>query len=236
MQKTWNSRTAVIAFLVLIVVPIPAAVGQIITGKLSGVVAGDDGKPLSAMVTATHIGKPTQSIRVQSKPDGSFMVTDLFLGTYEFCAVVNDDVYLDPCLWSAKLPSVELTAAQPSPSYRLVLKKGGRLAVRINDPQRALAATVAPGKAAPQVILGVFSDRHLFHSFAVVSSDAQGQIRSGTVPIDKNVSLHLMGSDVDVLDAKGAKVDINGTNVIVTPSLTNSALPPLTFTVSPRKP
>lgn len=42
------------------------------SGSISGVVAGDDGKPLAAVVTAKSTGSPAASRRGELAPDGSF--------------------------------------------------------------------------------------------------------------------------------------------------------------------
>src|SRR6266851_2672506 len=70
------------------------------TGKISGVVLGDDGKLLAAVVTAHKMGMPAAGGRADSAGDGSFTISGLPAGTYGLCAAVKGGGYLDPCAWT----------------------------------------------------------------------------------------------------------------------------------------
>jgi hypothetical protein len=205
-------------------------------GAISGVVAGEDGKPLVAIVTISRAGTFAWRGRAESKSDGSFSIANLPPGTYEFCAAVNGDVYLDPCNWSAKLPQVELVSGKNVDGYRLILQKGTTLTVRLNDPHQVLGATPLPGKVAPHVIVGIFTDRHLFHPLGVIAKDKQGESRQGSIPLGRNVSVYLRGKDVDLTDATGTSVDLDGATVAIQSALGSAQLLPVVFNVNPKKP
>jgi hypothetical protein len=109
------------------------------TGKISGIVIGDDGTLLAAVVTAHRQGMPAATGRADSATDGSFAITGLPSGAYGLCAVVRNGGYLDPCAWSAVIPSVQLDAGKAVTAYRLTLTKGDLLQVRVNDQSQARA-------------------------------------------------------------------------------------------------
>jgi hypothetical protein len=230
----WNMAALLCVLFALTWVPtVPAQVGF---GRVTGVVVGDDGKPLAAVVTANKSGTPASG-RAESGQDGSFTLTDLFAGTYQLCATAKTDIYLDPCLWSSVIPTIQINAGQTVTGFRFVLKKGVALTVTLNDPQQVLGATPEAGKIAPHVIVGVFTDRHLFQPFSF-TKNAQGRNHVGTIPLDEDVSVHLLGRDVEVTDSRGATVDANGwtTPVKVLSGASTVAQVPLTFNVGPKKP
>lgn len=217
----------------------PAAFAQP-SGQLSGVVVGDDGQPLVAVVVANRAGTPPASGHAESAVDGSFSISGLSPGVYDLCASVKGGGYLDPCAWSPELPTARIAAGQATTGYRLVLKKGSKLQVRVNDLTKVLESPPASGKSAPHLIIGVMTERHLFQPLMVTSKDATGRNQEGTVPSDKAVSLHVVGRDVDVQDTNGAKVDITGSTTTINPVGTNAATtngsPHATFNVSPKQP
>jgi hypothetical protein len=104
------------------------------TGTISGVVAGDDGKLLAAVVTANSTGSPAASGRTESASDGSFIISGLPAGVYELCAAVLGGGYLDPCAWSEVQQLAQVTPGKTLAGRRLVLLKGSVLQVRVNDP------------------------------------------------------------------------------------------------------
>src|SRR6266436_8669960 len=83
------------------------------TGTISGVVIGDDGRLLAAVVTAHKMGMPAAGGRADAAADGSFTVSGLPAGTYGLCAAVKGGGYLDPCAWSPVIPSVQVDAGKP---------------------------------------------------------------------------------------------------------------------------
>ncbi len=205
------------------------------TGKISGVVLGDDGKLLAAVVTAHKMGMPAAGGRADSAGDGSFTISGLPAGTYGLCAAVKGGGYLDPCAWSPVIPSVQLDAGKAVTGFQLKVAKGDVLQVRVNDQSQALESSAAPGKSAPHLIVTVITERHIFQPLSITSKDSGGRNHEGTIPFDKDVSLLLQGKGVQITDAAGASIDPNGTTVTVRHPSGKPQLP-LTFSVTPAKP
>src|SRR5713226_2707 len=80
------------------------------TGKISGVVVGDDGKQLAAVVTANKVGGSFGSARAETASDGSFTLSGLPAGPFPLFAVVNRGGSLAPCAWSPMLSTVQVNA------------------------------------------------------------------------------------------------------------------------------
>jgi hypothetical protein len=206
------------------------------TGKISGVVIGDDGRLLAGVVTAHRMGMPAANGRADAAADGSFAISGLPAGTYGLCAAVKAGGYLDPCAWSAVIPSVQVDAGKDVTGFHLKVAKGDVLQVRVNDQLQALESSAAPGKVAPHVIVSVITERHIFQPLSVTGMDAGGRNHEGTIPFDKDVSLHLAGKGVEIKDAAGASIDSDGTTITVRHHSGNAPQLPLTFSVTPAKP
>jgi hypothetical protein len=120
------------------------------TGSISGVVTGDDGKTLAAVVTANGVIPLAASGHAKSASSGAFTISGLAAGTYQLCVNVTGGGYLDPCVWEPVLPTVQVTAAQAVSGYVLTVKKGALLQVRVNDPGGVLPVVGPPPSAATQ--------------------------------------------------------------------------------------
>jgi hypothetical protein len=182
------------------------------------------------------MGMPAASGRADAAADGSFTISGLPPGTYGLCAAVKAGGYLDPCAWSAVIPSVDLNAGKDVTGYHLKVVKGDILQVRVNDQSQALEKSAAPLKPAPHVIVGVFTERHIFQPLSIAGKDSGGRNHEGTIPFDKDVSLHLAGKGVEIKDAAGASIDSNGATVTVRHPSGKAPQLPLTFSVTPAKP
>jgi hypothetical protein len=208
------------------------------TGSISGVVVGADGPAISANITANKKGAPPASGRVDTAANGSFTISGLPDGVYELCASPKSGPYLDPCNWSPEAPTAQIAEGKPATGVRLVLDKGMPLHVRIDDPGKLLDTLPGPNKSSPHVLVGVFTRRRTFQPLGLTGKDASGQNRQTTVPMDRDVSLHIFGRDVVVKDAAGAAVDLAGTTISVKPPAAGvsalAAAIPLRFTVAPK--
>ena len=206
------------------------------TGKISGVVVGTDGKPVPATVSVYKLGPPPASGRGDTAADGSFTISNLPAGTYDLCASAKSDGYLNTCAWSAPVSPLQLKAGQSIVGYRIVLKKGSSLQVRLNDPAGNLDAPPAKGSVAPHVIVGVFTDRRVFQPLNFSGKKSGGRDLQITIPFDQNVSLHLVGKGVKVTDSNGAPVDLKGTTITVKHNSSDNNPKPVTFNVVSKAP
>src|SRR5260370_9331316 len=148
---------------------------QSANGKISGVVVGDDGKLLAAVVTANKVGGSVGAARAETSSDGSFVLSGLAAGTYGLCVLVKGGGYLDPCAWSAMILTVQVNAGQAVTSQRLIAKKGPALQVRLSDPGKVLDSSGGKTQPLPHVIVGVFTDKHLFQPLGLTSKDSGGR-------------------------------------------------------------
>jgi hypothetical protein len=131
---------------------------------------------------------------------------------------------------------VQLDTGKTVSGFHLKVSKGDVLQVRLNDQLQALESSAAPGKSAPHVVVAVITERHIFQPLSMTSKDATGRNHEGTIPFDKDVSLHVAGKGVEIRDAAGASIDSNGTTVTIRHSSGNAPQLPLTFSVTPTKP
>jgi hypothetical protein len=129
------------------------------------------------------------------------------------------------------ISTVQVNAGQVVPSQRLIVKKGSALQVRLNDPAKVLESSGAPTQPSPHVMVGVFTEKHVFQPLGVTSKDSGGRNLESTIPFDKAVSMHIVGKGVQVNDSNGAPVDLNGTTISVKHAATD-APKPLTFNVT----
>jgi hypothetical protein len=202
-------------------------------GSIAGTVSGDDGQALAVVVTVNGVPPFRSSGSAKSGANGAFTINNLAAGTYHICVESGGAGYLDPCAWEPILPTAQIAAGQALTGYRLTVKRGTALKVRINDAAGALNASApqasqAAGKAPPTLLLGVFTDRGLFHLLATTGKDAAGFDRQVTVPQNASVRLHVSGQGLQITDATGAAVNPGVTTV------TSGAGPPapIVFTVS----
>jgi hypothetical protein len=215
---------------ILVLISIP---GFAQTASISGIVTGDDGRLLAAVVTVNGVVPLRAFGRAESGANGTFTIGNLSPGSYHICADVKGGGYLDPCAWEPILPTVQVAVGQTLSSYRLIAKKGTQLQVRVNDPAGVLSATSSSqsGKAAaPQLLVGVFTTRHMFQPLVVAAKDATGMTQQGTVPQGIPVSLHVSGQGVQITDGKGASLNSAGTLSTVQPN--GVTLPTITLTVT----
>jgi hypothetical protein len=187
------------------------------TGKISGIVIGSDGKLLTAVITVSGVGTGGSGVgvRAQSAVDGSFTLAGLTAGSYQLCAMVSDGAYLDPCDWSSPGFPLQLTNGQVVTGRRVIMEKASTLHVRINDLAGVLDTGPQGGKDSPHVLVGIFTNRHLFVALSVANKDKGGKDLEGAIPFDRSVPLHLVGRNVQLTDGAGLAVDLTGATVSV---------------------
>jgi hypothetical protein len=200
-------------------------------GSISGTLAGDDGKPLAALVTAFAIPPVHPSSSAKSGTNGAFTIGNLAPGTYQLCAETGAAGYLDPCAWEPIPPTTQIAAGQVLAGYRLTAKKGTPLQVRVIDAAGLLTASPSlPAGKGPSLVLGVFTTNSLFHLLATTGKDAAGIHQQVTVPQNASVRLHISGQGLQIANSSGSAVN-SGVTTITTGA---GPLPPIIYTVSPK--
>jgi hypothetical protein len=199
---------------------------------LTGLVIGNDGKPISAVITAVSAGRPVAGARTESGNDGSFAVAGIPDGKYQLCAVDKGGVYLDPCTWSSSPVTVTISAAKPISGYQLLLTKGIPLQVRVNDAGQILDATAAaPNQVPATLIVAVATLHHTMQPLPVVSKDNAGRTLQTVVPLNAAIQVKLFGKGFALADASGNALNPSlGASV---PLQTSETQQPLAFTVTP---
>ncbi len=224
-----RTRTLFAASLVLLIAA-PAAICQG-NGSIAGTVAGDDNRAVAAVVTARSNAPGGAGFRARAAADGKFTIPNLPAGAYTLCAVAEPPGYVDPCEWSVQPLTVQLAEGQAATGAALVVKKGGALRVRLNDPDKVLGQTPAPNQAAAGVLLGVFTPRRLFRVLPLANTDANGRDFELTIPLDDTPAfLYVAGHGVRVFEPSGGQIGPNGKQISIAPR--NGKAPSLmTFTV-----
>ena len=210
------------------------ALGQTRSASISGTVVGDNGQPVSAVVTALKLGLPVGTGRADSAADGSFSIKNLPDGTYNMCVADKAGIYLDPCAWSSAQFTVTITAKASASGYKLVVTKGSPLQVRMNDANQVLQATaVAPNRRSASLVAAVVTARHTLQPLIVISKDTGGQSLQTMIPVNQTVSLALFGKGVAVADASGRPLDVANSTRISVQATSNQIQVPVTLTVTP---
>jgi len=153
-------------------------------------------------------GEVRVSGSVRSQQDGSFEVGGLPAGDYQLC-VRGVPGFLDPCLWTTgwiDLPDVN--SGERRDAGVVILKRGGTLKVRVNDPQRLLSAETAISDGG--LILGVQLEDGVFHRLNTTSTDLQGRDMQMTVPHDMPLRLWAFSRIAVVSDGDGNVIGENG--------------------------
>jgi hypothetical protein len=220
-----------VAVLLLLVLASGVAFAQA-PGSISGTLAGDDGQPVAAVVTANRSSPSPASGRAESGLDGTFTIANLPAGTYTLCVAAKGRGYLDPCTWSAAPPTVQISTGKSVSGYRLTVVKGTLVKVRLNDTTGVLSAAVPANQPAPLILLGFVTARGLFEPLALTAKDASGRSLEGTIPMNAPMSLQITGRGVKIADAAGTNLDLNGAKVTVQPSAVGTATQ-LTFNIRP---
>jgi hypothetical protein len=204
----------------LLLTGIARAQAPLATGQIAGVVAGDDGKPLAGVfVSYVHAppidpADPTPgSGGILSVSNGKFAFARLTAGTYLFCArAVPSRQLVEFCEWTLNPPSVRLISGQTVGGVQLLLSKGARLELQVDDPKSLLPDPEEP-RPGTEFHIGVRTAEGLFHEARLTSRDNGGKLWFLIVPFNVALRLDARALNVDVSDDKGGKPAKNGPGI-----------------------
>jgi hypothetical protein len=186
------------------------------TGQIGGVVIGSDQKPVSDIFVSyvraqTDASDPTPSGGgAMTGADGVFQFPKLTPGTYLFCArAVPSRQIVEFCEWTFHPPSVVLKAGQMVGGLQILVKKGARLELQIDDAKKVLPDPEDP-KPDTSFHIGVRTSEGLFHEAQLTTRDHGGQVYYLIVPFNTPLRLDASIQNVDLSDDKGGEPGKNG--------------------------
>ena len=186
------------------------------SGRITGALSDPAGKALpNAIVTYTREypkqGDPSPARGVAATGSaGEFSFTGLMAGRYLLCGVASPELELVPnCDWTYAPPAVTLTNGQAASGVKIVLEKGSRVEVRLDDAGGLLPHPV-DGGGSGKVHVGLRGSDGMMHTPQIHSLDRGGHTYSAIVPHGRPVAVHVIGQGLRVSDDKGAEVSNRG--------------------------
>ncbi len=175
--------------------------------QLFGVLVDSSGKPVvgaevlaELMWDSSHNRKLGISRAVHTRSGGEFGFASLQPGLYRVCPSIPGSDLLPNCIWSDQQPTVALNGGQLWTGLRLIMQRGQRVVIRIDDPGNELKVKDVPGAATGSekrknafVQVGVVSKKG-FHPAKFESEDAGGETHMLVVPRNFPVSLSIRGT------------------------------------------
>lgn len=196
-----------------------ALCAQSTVGTISGIVMGDDGRPLAGVrITASAALPQSLAIsgvpatgpargRVISTSTGDFVLQNVPAGTYTVYAQ-GAQMHLDPCDWGQTPPPISVAANEKVTGVRLKLVRGALVQIRLSDSKRIL--DLGPNSAAqPHVLMGVSTQAGHFYPVFNAGSDSKGRDQKLLVPLHVNLQLKIIGSNVALADSAGVPLPTN---------------------------
>lgn len=148
-----------------------------------------------------------------SGPAGAFRFDGIPPGQYTLCVQAPSTLWLNPCEWGLAPPSVYIPQPQPSASFIMVLKRGARVPIRVNDAAQLL--TTHEGKTAgAHLLLGVRSDALVFRTANIESRDSNGRNYYVLIPFNTNVKLVVASSFFQLSDGIGKSLTRTQPNIL----------------------
>src|SRR5665213_2115631 len=115
--------------------------GPLLAVTISGTVKTTTGKLIVAAITihdlstARVAGQAPYDHQFASKADGTFTLSGVPPGKYEFCVDAPQAQVLDPCIWTpAGAPTLTVAATAAVTKYAITVDTGYLLQLRVNDP------------------------------------------------------------------------------------------------------
>ncbi len=164
-----------------------------------------------------------------SKGDGTFAISSIPAGTYEFCVDSPQELVVDPCVWS-KAQQVLLKSTDSVAGYKLTVTRGQIAQVRVNSTVLPDPKNTPPGNSLRMTVSAPGSK---IHSFRLLSSDALGQNHFVVMPVGRAATVTISSGILAVKDSTGnrARNDVLRVPVYVPPG---KVLPPVVVNVGSR--
>lgn len=163
------------------------------TGRVSGRVLDDSGRPLRNAAVTLHAVGAEKPVTLTSAANGVFEGAAIVPGTYRVCVRgAEGALALDPCLWAAFAPEVFVRAGQTTVLADVVLETGTVLEIRIVDVAKQLTRRPAPGLQ----MAGIWTDKSVF--FPLRGEAAQDGVTSYRmlVPFERDLTFSAGGAPV----------------------------------------
>ena len=183
----------------------PRAVG----GAISGTVGGEDGTVVNGTVSLRRMNVRTKSrLPTQSEwravldQKGAFRIGFLPPGEYFACVRATGGLWLDPCEWDSKLPTVSIQDEQSTADLKVTLKKGTVVEVRVDDPGRLLAQHEGKTKGAGMMV-AIASDGLVLRFVPIAATETAGRTHRLIVPYETPLRLIIQGGSFVVSDSFG---------------------------------
>lgn len=141
-------------------------------------------------------------VQTETAADGGFQLVGLPEGKYHVCAYVPGSDLINPCAWSLTPPSALVTASQTTTVAPIVLARGRRVDVRIEDTGGLLEAHEGKTTGA-HLLLGVWWGNGLYAPLHVKSKDSRGRNYEILIPVNVPLQLSIQSSFFSVGDANG---------------------------------
>jgi hypothetical protein len=190
------------------------------TGSIQGTVVGSDGTALpgahvyaALKAAVTNVkGPPTLVTTVANgttaSSANSFTISNLPMGSYILCAQTTTPGWLDPCHWSASVPTINLAAGQNLTGQTVVMTKGAVVQIRINDPSKLL--TAAAGAIVHDVEVVALGSNNAYYNARITSTDTGGRNEQVTLPFNLTHTLIIRSQQFALTDSTGAPVPASG--------------------------
>ena len=153
-------------------------------------------------VQTPSLGVSPYSAWAQSGPDGSFSIPNLPAGSYRVCAQSPGSELIEPCAWEAAPKTLAVAAGQAVAAPAIVLYKGYRLQLHIDDPG-GLLAKYEGATAAARLFVGVYTPAGLFFPATAAAKTLNAQDHSVLVPYGTPVRIGISSGFFSVGDETG---------------------------------
>ena len=185
---------------------------------LAGRVYSTDGRPVSGAwvsvqpTRATSAGLPRNQTVTDVQGKFSFEIAE---GDYSVCVVGDHKGLLNSCEWD--LDHSIVTVQSPLTQFKITLKNGATMRIRLNDPSKALAKTSTAANDA-MVTFIVWDALGHSHYAREVGGDDKGKNLELLVPPDAQLRLAVDSRNVDVQDKDGSAASKSNVPVSARPA------------------